>query len=176
MKIYNNSFTISTAEDGRRSITIYPDSYSPKFKIMHLLVAKEINLNEKGQIENGAEISLGLVGKEKKSYMLFPPQKKDNRILYIFSYNSPKHRCHGDICAELSKYKNENLLFQTFGSGAWGAGVAGMVILDEGDYISNNSLSVSKNHAGVLVQKRFDTIAEAEMWLGITKQEDIEII
>lgn len=176
MKIYNNSFSLATSEDGRRTILIYPQSVSPKYRVMNLLVAKEIALNEKGQIENGSEISLGLVGKEKKSYMLFPPSKMDKRILYLFSYASPKHRHNGCIDERVSKYKEQNLLFHTSGSGAWGAGVAGMVILEDGDYIGNNSLSITKNEGGVLIQKRFNTLAEAQMWLGIISEDDIEMI
>lgn len=175
MKIYS-SFSVTTSEGGRRSINIYPESFSPKYRTMYLLVAKELQLNEKGQLEQGQEVSLGVVGKEKKSYMLFPPSKKDNRILFLFSYGSPKHRHDGSIDERVSKYKEQNLLFHTSGSGAWGAGVAGMVILENGDYIGNNSLCISKNIGGELVRKSFNNLAEAQMWLGIISEEDIEMI
>lgn len=75
-----------------------------------------------------------------------------------------------------TKNKEQNLLFHTSGSGAWGAGVAGMVILEDGDYIGNNSLHISKNINGELVHKSFNNLAEAQMWLGIISEEDIEVI
>lgn len=174
MKIYSEFQT--TESNGRRVIHIWPQSISPKYKSTFVLLANELHLNEKNQLNNGQEISLGLVGKDKKSYMLFPPSKKDNRVLLIFSFPSPKHRQDGFILESICSYKEHNLLFHTSGSGAWGAGVAGMVILEDGEHIGSNCLTVYKNIGGELVTKSFNNIAEAQMWLGILKDDDVEML
>lgn len=176
MKLYSSSnFTVEQSEDGRQSIRIYPDSESPKYKTYYLLVARELKLPT-GNIEDGIEISLGLVGKEKKSYMAFPPSKKENRILFLFYFGRPKHRHSGAIYDELSNFPTSSLLFTTYGSGAWGSGVSGAVILEDGEWICNQSLRVWKNVGGELVATSYDTRAEMEIDFGLVEESDIEFL
>lgn len=176
MKLYTSTnFQVEQSADGRQSIRIFPDSESPKYKTYFLLVARELRLPT-GKVENGTEISLGLVGKEKKTYMAFPPSKKDNRILFLFYFGRPKHRHTGCIYDELSNFPTSSLLFTTHGSGAWGSGVSGAVILEDGEWICNQSLSVWKNVGGQLVATSYDTKAEMEIAFGLVEESDIDFL
>jgi hypothetical protein len=154
MKFYFEGDFLS-GENGKLSkVSIRPTSNSSTRREIFVLVAKEL-----GGIESGENYDFGLVG-EKKTPMIFPSKKKDERILLMGCVPQPRHRSHGYLDIEKCTAK---ILDESQGGGAWGSGSCFLSIIEEGQRVVSNSLIVWENKNGTLLKTKFQSLAEYEL-------------
>lgn len=156
MKFYfEGSFNIKPREEGKLAkVSIYPSTNSRACREIFVLVAKEIP-----EVISGGNYNLGLVG-EKKTPMIFPPSKNDNRILVMGDIPQPKHRSDGYLDREKS---TGQLLDESMGGGAWGAGSCFLAILEDGQRMVSNRLIVWENKGGEMFKTQFNSLSEYEL-------------
>lgn len=136
-------------------VSITPSTNSRACREIFVLVAREITEPPK----SAQDYEFGLVG-EKKTPMVFPQKKEDNRILLMGSIPQPKHRQYGYLDEEKSTAK---IIDESQGGGAWGAGSCFLAILENGQRVVSNKLIVWENKNGILEKKKFDSLAEYEL-------------
>ena len=153
---FQGSYNPEPRKEGKLAkVSIYPSSNSRTAREIFVLVAKEIE-----NVESGKSYSFGLVG-EKKTPMIFPDnQKTDKRILVMGEVPQPKHRACGYLDTEKT---TANIIDESCGGGAWGAGSCFLAIIEVGQRAVSNKLIVWENVDGELVKKRFESLAEYEL-------------
>ena len=158
MKFYfEGSFNPNPREEGKLAkVSIFPSTNSRACREIFVLVAKEIP-----EVISGENYNLGLVG-EKKTPMIFPPSnsKEDNRILVMGDIPQPKHRSDGYLDRENS---TGQLIDESMGGGAWGAGSCFLAILEDGQRMVSNRLIVWENKGGEMFKTQFNSLSEYEL-------------
>lgn len=156
MKFYfEGSFNASPRKKGKLAkVGITPDTNSRACREIFVIVAKEIS-----EVISGDNYNFGFVGK-KKTPMIFPATKQDNRILVMGNIPQPRHRQEGYLDREKS---TGHLIDESQGGGAWGSGSCFLAILNEGERMVSNKLIVWSNVGGELKKEKFQSLAEYEL-------------
>lgn len=156
MKFYfEGSFNSNPRKNGKLAkVCISPATNSRKQREIFVLVAKEIP-----EVVSGGNYNVGMVGKN-KTPMIFPPSKPDDRILVMGNIPQPEHRSDGYLDYEKS---TGQLIDESMGGGAWGAGSCFLAILEKGQRMVSNKLIVWENKDGELFKTQFNSLSEYEL-------------
>jgi len=163
MRIHNLGGSIREGSKGWL-IEILPDTNGPKTRSLRVALSRELN----GEIPERADV--GKVGQDKKMLMLFPEKRKDDRHLVIGGFKRPRHRRFASVKEDES---TGQILDQSSGYGAWGAGVAFIAILEEGQRIVSSNFRVIWIENGEAKEGQFEK-AEYLEWVG--KLDNVEIL
>jgi hypothetical protein len=166
MKITNLGGRVEEGAKGH-AIVITPDTNGPKTRTLRVALSREFG----GEVPERADV--GKVGAKKDLLMLFPEKRQqDDRHLVIAGFPRPGHRRGADINETET---TATILDQSHGYGAWGSGVAFIVVMGEGQRVVSNTYRVIWVEDGEVRNERFAESEYIEYFHGI-ERDDVEVL